>query len=88
MPRNMNTAFAILVLILFTLQGCISQTNSAGGNGILESGDKNGFDRPDPDVYECFDYDNWNRCFDHWFIRLMCWVTVSIVKHFGQVQLV
>ena len=63
MPRNMNTAFAIFVLILFTLQGCISQTNSAGGNGILESDDKNGFDRPDPDVYECFDYDNWNRCF-------------------------
>ena len=63
MPRKMNTAFAIFVLILFTLQGCISQTKSAGGNGIPESGDKNGFDRPDPDVYECFDYDNWNRCF-------------------------
>ena len=63
MTRTANTVFTVFVLVLFVLQGCISLIDSEDEDGLLENGDRKEFERPDQDVYECFDYDNWNRCF-------------------------
>lgn len=63
MARGGQSVFAISVLMLLLLQGCLSASGVEGSLDVDDAIELEDIEKPNPDVYECFELDGWERCF-------------------------
>ena len=64
MMRSNSVTMAIL-LLSFCFSGCIE--NDSGNHEILQENDLFDFVVPDPNVYQCFEFEGWDRCWLTYF---------------------
>ena len=60
MPQRRRALCAVLVALM-SLQGCLSANTATNDEGIAS--DENPFPNHNPDEYECFTHNDWERCY-------------------------
>lgn len=61
MGRGRQGRLCFALVLLLTMQGCLAATTQTGAEETeFEEG---GFEDHDPDTYECFIHDDWERCY-------------------------
>ena len=61
MPQLRRRALSVLLVALMCLQGCLSA--SEAGSGQDTDGEEAAFPNHNPDEYECFTHNDWERCY-------------------------
>ena len=61
MPQLRRRALSVLLVALMCLQGCLSA--SEAGSGQDTDGEEAPFPNHNPDEYECFTHNDWERCY-------------------------
>lgn len=61
MPQVRRRALSVLLVALMCMQGCLSA--SEAGNGQGTSSEEPAFPNHNPDEYECFTHNDWERCY-------------------------
>lgn len=63
MSSATKVVFSTGIILLLVMQGCLSPSSADDSLDSPLEHDARGFEVPDPTVYDCFEYDDWNRCF-------------------------
>jgi polyhydroxybutyrate depolymerase len=61
MVHRKRAAFCMATVFLLTLQGCLTANTNTGAEGSESEQER--FPNHDPDAYECFVHDDWERCY-------------------------
>ena len=63
--KHLNSVLVSMLLISFCLAGCIENEDSI--NEVQQDQILSDFVVPDPDVYQCFEFEGWDRCWLTYF---------------------
>ena len=61
MAKPRRGALCVTIVVLLTLQGCLAATTKTGADDT--ENEQDGFSEHDPDTYECFIHEDWERCY-------------------------
>ena len=61
MVQPRRGALCVTIVVLLTLQGCLAATTKTVADDT--ENEQDGFSEHDPDTYECFIHEDWERCY-------------------------